>query len=100
MDENLVGYLSGESNLEGMLSGESELTGYISAGTEAELTGELSIPPVLGELYDGEYDVIPEGDFKLLPTQGRYVVDDIIVYPIPYSEVSNLKGGYTATIGG
>ena len=100
MDDSLVGYLSGESNLEGMLSGESELTGYLSAGTEAELEGELSIPPTLGELYHGKYDVIPESGFQLLPTQGRYVEDDIIVHPIPYSEVSNLKGGYTATIGG
>lgn len=89
MDERLVGYLSGES----------ELTGYLSAGN-TKLEGELSIPPVLGEKYHGVYDVIPESGFQLLPTQGRYVEDDIIVHPIPFSEVSNLQGGYTATIGG
>ena len=97
MDE-LTGYLSGQSDLEGILSGESDLIGYLSG--ETELTGVLSVPPTLGSLYDGTFEVVPEDGFQLLPTSDKYVTEDIIVHPIPYAEVSNNSGGYTATIGG
>ena len=50
--------------------------------------------------YEGQYDVVPSVDFQLLPTAEKVLEDDVIVHPIPYSEVSNKFGGYTVTIGG
>lgn len=80
-----------------------ELTGYLSISEQdespLELTGYLSIPERSGTKYDGSYEVIPTGEFQLLPTSECYLVDDVIVHPIPYSEVSNEYGGVTVTIG-
>jgi len=87
-ERKLVGYLSGESKLVGLLS---------DAG---QLYGELTIPDRLGTKYDGSYEIIPTADFQLMPTSDCYMEDDMIVHPIPYAEVSNPSGGYTATIGG
>ena len=88
MDKELVGFLSGQSELIGMLS------------YEGKLYGELSIPDRYGNPYDGTYEIIPNTDFQLLLTMDKYMEDDVLVHPIPYAEVSNLSGGYTATIGG
>lgn len=63
------------------------------------LTGHLSIPEYIGEVYEGAYEVTPSGSFQLLPTADRVLTDDILVHPIPYSEVSNAQGGLTVTIG-
>ena len=87
-----------EKVLIGFLSGTSELIGMLSDAGQME--GELSIPDRLGNKYDGTYDIIPSSDFQLLPTAECYLEDDMIVHPIPYAEVSNLSGGYTANIGG
>lgn len=86
--EELIGTLSGISELQGSLSGISELH------------GSLSIPENIGNPYKGLYEVIPDTGFQLLPTSDCFLDEDIIVHPIPYSEVSNPSGGYTATIGG
>ena len=86
--DKLTGHLSGVSELHGSLSGVSELH------------GSLSIPENVGTPYKGSYEVIPDIGFQLLPTSECFLDDDIIIHPIPYSEVSNLSGGYTATIGG
>ena len=88
MDKTLIGYLSGTSELNGMLS------------ETGQFIGELSIPDRLGIPYDGDWEVVPDTVFQLLPTADRWCEDDILVHPIPYSEVSNMSGGYTATIGG
>ena len=86
--DKLTGYLSGQSDLTGTLSGESELI------------GELSIPATIApDKYDGPYEVVPAVDFQLLPTMEKLMEDDVIVHPVPYAEVSNIYGGYTATIG-
>ena len=88
MDKELIGYLSGES----------ELIGFLSEG--GQLEGELSIPDKYSDPYEGTYEVVPSTVFQLLPTMDKYMEDDVLVHPIPYAEVSNLSGGYTATIGG
>lgn len=50
--------------------------------------------------YDGPYEVIPMvNTAQILPTNNLVMRDDINVEQIPYSEVSNLSGGITATIG-
>ena len=91
----LIGELSGQSSLTGMLS--------IQNGLEEDyptLTGYLSIPTHYGTIYDGSYEITPSGDYQLIGTMEKFMEEDILVHPIPYSEVSNNAGGYTATIGG
>lgn len=87
MESELTGFLSGESELAGQLSGEAVLVGY------------LTVPDRIKTVYDGPYEVVPSGDFQLMPTSESYLEDDIIVHPIPYQKVSNEYGGYTVTIG-
>ena len=51
--------------------------------------------------YEGPYTVTSEVDmFQFLPTKDRILTEDIIVFPIPYIETSNPKGGLTVYIGG
>ena len=93
--EKLVGYLSGESSLIGKLSVPEETTEEIP-----QLVGYLSIPEHIGTKYDGSYEVVPTTGFQLMDTEEKYMEENVIVHPIPYAEVSNESGGYTATIGG
>ncbi len=86
-------------NLNGHLSVTEELVSVYNDREPSELTGHLSIPKYIGETYKGLYEVTPTGDFQLLPTADCVLIDDILVHPIPYSEVSNEQGGITVTIG-
>lgn len=54
---------------------------------------------VSGELYQGSYEVIPTIDGNTLKTKGKYMNEDVIVRPIPYSEIPNKAGGVTVIIG-
>ena len=87
------------SKLSGKLSVPGELVSEYDDTKPLELIGHLSIPEYVGKEYTGSYEVIPTGEFQLLPTSECYLVDDVIVHPIPYSEVSNEYGGVTVTIG-
>lgn len=49
--------------------------------------------------YEGEYDVTPKVSEQTLPTRDKSMRDDVTVFAIPYAEVINIGGGYTATIG-
>lgn len=42
--------------------------------------------------YPGPYYVTPKVDPQLLPTYNRRMTDDVTVWGIPYTEVSNLEG--------
>lgn len=56
---------------------------------------------VLGtETYKGEYEVVPRVNKQVLETKNKTMTDDVTVLEIPYSEVDNLSGGQTITIGG
>lgn len=65
----------------------------------------VSIPVNVGgggavSYYDGVYEVIPSAHADLeLPTKRKMMREDVLVHKIPYAEVSNEKGGLTATIG-
>lgn len=52
------------------------------------------------EYYDGEYEVTPSTKQQTLETESKVMRENVIVEPIPYSEVSNGAGGTTVTIGG
>ena len=49
--------------------------------------------------YEGSYDITPMVLGQKLNTQNKSMVNDITVNAIPYVEVTNVGGGYTATIG-
>lgn len=50
--------------------------------------------------YTGETEVIPKAfEETTLETANKSVYQDIRVLEIPYTETSNLSGGYTVSIG-
>lgn len=52
------------------------------------------------DIYDGDHIVIPNANSEvILPTTNKTLMADIKVEKIPYSEVTNLANGITATIG-
>ena len=50
--------------------------------------------------YIGPYVVIPKSYEQSLQTKDKVTRNDVTVEKIPYSEVSNPKGGITVNIGG
>lgn len=50
--------------------------------------------------YEGSTIATPEVDAQVLPTRNTVLHDDVLILGIPYNEVSNPSGGYTAIIGG
>lgn len=48
--------------------------------------------------YPGPYSATPKVDEQILQTAHQVCVDNIIVEAVPYLEVQNPQGGYTATI--
>lgn len=86
-------------DLNGYITTQEELVSTYNDDEPLEIIGHLSIPEYVGELYDGPYEVTPSGNFILLPTADRILEDDVLVHPIPYSEVHNEQGGITVTIG-
>lgn len=52
-------------------------------------------------IFDGSYEVTPMPYMEtIMQTQRTYLDRNIVVKEIPYAEVTNEKGGLTATIGG
>lgn len=59
---------------------------------------EKSMTPV--PEYDGPYNVVSRLYYgQALPTEGKKMVHDLVVDPVPIHEVSNPMGGITVTIG-
>jgi len=51
-------------------------------------------------VYNGNYSATPMAHIaQILRTQGKILLDDVVVEEIPYAEVSNEAGGHTVTIG-
>lgn len=67
-------------------------------------SGEMGVVLVSGKRpypsYEGETVVIPKAfEAQVLETANKTVYDDITVLEIPYTEVSNVSGGFTVSIG-
>ena len=60
--------------------------------------GEVQEANAVGEPYKGEYTVTPKVGMQVIPTKGKYMIDDMTVNPIPVFEVSNSSGGTTVYI--
>lgn len=50
---------------------------------------------VTGEGYTGSYEVTPSRTAQTLETANKVLTDDVTVFAIPFSEVSNPVGGTT-----
>lgn len=62
---------------------------------------DVSLINVVGEKYEGEYDVTPSTYIdKVLATQNLVMTKDVTVRKIPQFEVSNTSDGKTLIIGG
>ena len=45
--------------------------------------GEVQTIRTGGEPYKGDYAVTPKVEKQVMPTKGKYMVDDVVVNPIP-----------------
>lgn len=52
-----------------------------------------------GELYEGDYNVMPNTEIQTLKTAAKFMAQDVTVKAVPYAEVVNVSGGNTAIIG-
>ena len=63
--------------------------------------GEIQVvTKLVGEIYDGEYVVVPKAEDQKLLTAYKTMQQDVTIEAIPYSEVENNSGGITINIGG
>lgn len=61
---------------------------------------DVSLINVVGEKYEGEYDVTPSTyNDKVLATQNLVMTKDVTIRKIPQFEVSNTSNGKTLIIG-
>ena len=51
------------------------------------------------EAYKGPYEVEPSSEEQTLLTKDKNMVEDFIIRPIPYAEVTNTSQGITVMIG-
>lgn len=79
---------------------QTELTLSVSE-TVLDLGSYMDVPltPTAGITYTGEYEVESSIQEQTLPTENKYLKQDVVIKPIPQSEVSNTSGGTTFYIG-
>ena len=102
VDAEITGFINTDCNITGTIINNIDaiITGSI-VSENCELTAAIEMPSEEAiEIYRGIVNVVPSTSQNiLLKTQYKKVIDDITVYKISYSEVTNLSGGYTVTIG-
>ena len=59
-----------------------------------------TIPKPIGEPYRGEYEVNPSFEPQTLPTENKFLSQNITIDAIVVSRVTNPAGGRTVYIGG
>ena len=91
VDGFLEGKITSLQSILGNVSNSLMISGSVSPGNVA--TNKFPF-------YQGSYIVTPVASLDLLlETENKVLQDNIIVNRIPYSQVSNLSGGYTVSIG-
>ena len=84
--------------LAGGLSGVGKLSGQIT-GIKEIIGGHISDDLLAANKYTGDYTVFPRKVDQVLPTSDKFMVNDLTINAINYSEVSNPAGGETVNIG-
>ena len=93
----MQGKINGAVSLVGTLSATSQLDGMIAP--KGVLIGKASLPEYIDlPSYEGEYVAIPTSSEQTFETANKKMDSDFTVTATPYSEVSNIYGGYTVTI--
>lgn len=72
---------------------------FVVINTSAEFGTFTAVHDYEYPLYTGPFDVVPSADEQVLKTAKKTVTNDITISQIPYTEISNLSGGYTVSIG-
>lgn len=80
-----------------VIDGEISLTNQIDG--EYGVIYKVSDFDYRDRLYEGEYTVTPKVYEQSLKTKQKYLIDDVTVQKIPYSETSNTSDGLTVYIG-
>ena len=97
----LVGTTTSQyGTLRGAVVPKATLHGTIM-NSAVKLAAKVQRPiSVTADVYDGEYEVTPAVDAKVLGTKNKLMLDDVTVNPIEVARVSNPAGGRTIYIGG
>lgn len=66
---------------------------------EIPVSISVTYEAVSGDTYEGSYQVTPTLNDQTLETEGKVMRDDLTVYAIPISRVSNPYDGITVLIG-
>lgn len=67
---------------------------------DVDLGTAIVVNQIVGEEYEGPYEVTPKIESQMLATRNKTMIDNVTVLEIPYAEVTNPVGGKTAIIGG
>lgn len=93
----MQGKINGIGNLTGRISSAQSMDGRIVG--KQSMSGTAHIPSAIPmPEYDGSYEATPTAEIQIFATANKKMNDNFTVNATPYSEVSNLSGGYTATI--
>ena len=70
--------------------------------TPKEINLDLELGTIVyeggGPPYEGEYDVTPKIEEQKLETKNKTMKEDVTIFAIPYSSVTNPEGGETVNI--
>lgn len=98
--KKIYGILSAKSCLVGTITSDIPKMSVIMRKENSGVCGRIhSAADSKIQLYNGEYDIMPEADEQTLNTKDKRMVEDIKIKPIPYFEVSNNAGGVTIYVG-
>lgn len=94
--------ISGNINNKVVLSAQLSNLLNISAGigtTDSIIGAQVQIPKVImSEVYSGDYEIKPQAHHDIiLDTNGKTLIENVVVKKIPYYETSN-ETGYTVYI--
>lgn len=83
------------------LTGQPEINVHVAAPSTVQVQlQDVSLINVVGEKYEGDYEVTPSTySDKVMATQNMVMTKDVIVRKIPQFEVSNISDGKTLIIG-
>lgn len=83
------------------LTGQSEINVHVAAPSTIQVQlQDVSLINVVGEKYEGDYEVTPSTyNDKVMATQNMVMSKDVTIRKIPQFEVSNTADGKTLIIG-
>lgn len=85
--KTLAGTVSKPDDISGAVQSENKISGVIIE------SGSSTDP------YEGAYEATSlANEEQTLETRGKKMKQDVTIHKIPYTEVENIGGGYTATI--